>query len=51
MMEDLLKDNAEHGYEDYTENFDREKKSCCKQDGEGGGCCKKDGNEVIIIKN
>lgn len=48
MMEDLLKDG--YDYEDYTENFQKEEKSCCKDrnDGSKGGCgC---GQSGILIK-
>ena len=48
MIEDLLKDG--YDYEDYTENFMQEKKSCCKTDSSDGNAtcgCK---SKAIPIK-
>lgn len=40
--EDLLKDSPESGYEDYTENFEKEEKKC------GCTCGRK--NSILIGK-
>lgn len=46
MTEELLKEKEEHGYEEYTENAEREAMGCgCG--GSEGGCCKTQG---ITIK-
>lgn len=40
-MNEFLKEKPEHGYEDYTDNFEREG-SCCKE----GGCSCGSGNSI-----
>jgi len=40
-LNDFLKEKIEHGYEEYTDNFEREG-SCCRE----GGCGCGNGNSI-----